>query len=53
MQPAAWKIEGPLPEPLVTVDKAIRYLTELRDKSPDPVIKKNADHTLAKLKSLH
>jgi hypothetical protein len=45
-----WRIEGPVPRPLVTVDAAIRYVTELRANTKDVVIRKNADRTLAALK---
>lgn len=34
----------------LTLTTAIRYVTEMRDKSTDPVIKKNADETLTILK---
>jgi hypothetical protein len=47
---AEWRIEGPVPEPKITVDAAIRYVTELRANAKDPVIRKNADRTLAALK---
>jgi hypothetical protein len=50
--PAEWRIEGSAPEPRVTVDTALRYLTHMRDKSSDPVIKKNADRSIATLKRL-
>jgi hypothetical protein len=48
----SWKIDGPLPEPHLTIDAAIQYLTELRDKSSSPVIKKNTNQSLAQLKTL-
>ena len=48
-----WQIEGPLPPPWTTVNTAIRYVLETRDKTADPIIQKNADQTLAKLKKLH
>lgn len=54
----AWRIEGPQtqgppPLPWTTVNTAIRYVLEMRDKTTDPAIKKNANHTLAKLMTLH
>jgi hypothetical protein len=49
----AWQIEGPPPPPWTTVNTAIRYVLEMRDKATDPVVKKNADATLAKLRTLH
>jgi hypothetical protein len=55
---SAWQIEGPQTEgppplPWTTVNTAIRYVLEMRDKATDPAIKKNADETLAKLKKLN
>jgi hypothetical protein len=47
-----WRIKEPDPFVTLTVATAIRYVTEMRDKTTDPTIKKNADETLAKLKSL-
>jgi hypothetical protein len=44
-----WRIEGPVPEPVVTVDAAIRYVTVLRGNTADPIIRKNVDRTLAAL----
>ena len=49
---AEWKIEGRVPEPHLTVDSAIRYVTELRTDAKDPAARKNADRTLAALKRL-
>ena len=48
-----WRIANP-PGPIVwvAVDAAIRYVVESRNSSNDPAIMKNADQTLAKLKSL-
>lgn len=51
--PPAWRIENPEPLLWVTVDTAVRYVTQIRDKTTDPVIKKNADQTLTKLAILH
>ena len=42
-----WRIKDLERRPLITLDPAIRYVTESRDKSDDPVIKRNADRTLA------
>lgn len=50
--PLAWRIEKYPPEPWITIDTAIRYVTEMRDKTTDPAIKKNADHTLSVLQRL-
>jgi hypothetical protein len=38
--------------PTITVPTAIRWVTEMRDKSNDPAIRYNAEKTLATLKSL-
>jgi hypothetical protein len=46
----AWRIEDPNFEPLVTLDTAVRYVTEMRDKTAEPSIKNNADRTLTILK---
>jgi len=48
-----WRIEDPRAIPAVSLATAIRYVTEMRDKSTDPAIKKNAAQTVAKLKKLH
>jgi len=48
-----WRIEGAGNMLWISVDTAIRYVTEMRAKTSNPLIKKNADRTLAKLKSLH
>jgi hypothetical protein len=50
--PGQWRIEGPVPEPHLTVDTAIRYVAELRASVKDPAIRRNADNTLAALKRL-
>ncbi len=50
--PLAWRIENAEPIFWLTVETAIRYVTEMRDKTTDPAIKKNAEQTLAKLKKL-
>jgi len=48
-----WEIQGSLGAPWATVNTAIRYILEEREKTTDPAIRKNADQTLAKLLSLH
>jgi hypothetical protein len=48
-----WQIEGTRGMPWTTVNTAVRYVLEMRQKSVDPVIRKNADETLAKLLKLH
>jgi len=47
-----WRIENAPSFATVSLATAIGHLTEMRDKSTDPGIKKNADQTLAKLKKL-
>jgi len=49
--PLAWRIEDTFFEPFITLDTAIRYVTQTRDKTADPVIKKNAAKTLAILRN--
>ncbi len=44
--PLAWRIEDTSFEPLITLDTAIRYVWQARDKTTDPVIKSNAARTL-------
>jgi hypothetical protein len=51
--PTGWRIEGSPREPHLTVDAAIRYAAELRAKTPDVAIRKNAEKTIAALKRLH
>jgi len=48
-----WEIEDPLLTPWVTVNSAIRYVLEARNRTSDPLIKKNADETLRQLLRLH
>ena len=48
-----WQVQGSPGPPWTTVNTAIRYVLEARDKATDPAIKKNANQTLAKLKKLH
>jgi hypothetical protein len=47
-----WKIEGPWRMRTATIPVAIRYVTEMRDQSNDPDIRRNADKTIAALKRL-
>ena len=51
--PAAWQIEKTPAFRWTTVNTAIRYVLELRAKSHDPSIRKNADETLEKLLKRH
>jgi hypothetical protein len=51
--PWEWKIEEPQNTRWTTVRKAIEYLTEMRDKTDDPAIQKNADKTILALKHMH
>ncbi|MGO9453841.1 MAG: hypothetical protein ACLQDV_22735 [Candidatus Binataceae bacterium] len=48
-----WQIEGPRGMPWTTVNTAVRYVLEMREKTTDPVVRKNADETLTKLLQLH
>ena len=48
----AWQIKGSQGRPFMTVNTAIRYVLEQRDKTHDGVIKKNADDTLHILRRL-
>jgi len=50
--PLEWRIENTPSFATIGLATAIRYITEIRDKSTDPALKKNADLTLAKLKKL-
>ena len=45
-----WRIEGPVPEPRLGVEAAIRYVTEVRANTKDAAMRKNADQTLASLR---
>ena len=42
-EPAGWRIEGPMGRASVTVDAAIRYVTELRKNAANDTVRKNAD----------
>ena len=48
-----WRLEYFEPQPWVTVDVAIRYLTKLRDESMNEVIKNNADKSIEILRRPH
>jgi hypothetical protein len=48
-----WRIEGPVPNPGVTVDAAIRYAMVLRANAKDDATRKSADKALAALKRFH
>jgi DUF1680 family protein len=50
--PWEWKIEEPRIARWSTLDRAIEYVALMRDKTDDPIIKKNADKTIATLKRL-
>jgi hypothetical protein len=50
---SAWKIEGTPIRPWTTVNTAVRYVLEMRNKTTDPLTRKNADETIAKLPTLH
>jgi hypothetical protein len=47
--PLAWRVENTSYEPFISLDAAIRYVIQRRDKTTDPVLKKNAAGTLAVL----
>lgn len=48
-----WQIQGSPESQWTTVNTAIRYVLEKRDKAIDATIKKNADQTLAILLQMH
>ncbi len=48
--PMQWLIDEPNDTLMLNVSTAIRCVTERRDKTTDPVVRKNADLTLTKLK---
>jgi hypothetical protein len=48
----AWRIEVSDPQPRVSIDAAIRYLTTLSSTSSDPTIRKNAVRSIAAIKGL-
>jgi hypothetical protein len=45
--PPTWRIRESSQKPLITLATAIRYVTTMRSKTTDPVIRSNADRTLA------
>jgi hypothetical protein len=47
--PPGWQIAGPRGAPWTTVNTAIRYVLEMREKSTDPATKRNANETLRQL----
>ncbi len=49
----AWQIEGRPGPPWTTVNTAIRYVLEMRARTSDPIVRKNADETLSRLLQLH
>jgi len=51
--PTEWQIKESAGTPWTTVNTAIRYVLENREKSTDPTIRRNADATLAELLRLH
>lgn len=48
-----WRIEHFEFEPRVTIEAAVRYLTQLRDESSSEIIKRNAEKSIAALRRLH
>jgi len=50
--PWMWKLDGAQSVRWATVDAAIRYVKQMRDKATDPSLKRNADNTIAILKRL-
>jgi hypothetical protein len=51
--PDEWQIQEPAGPSWTTVNTAVRYVLERREKSKDPVIRKNAEKTLSRLLKLH
>lgn len=51
--PMEWQIREPAVLPWTTVNTAVRYVFEKREKAIDPTIRKNADETLGRLLKLH
>jgi hypothetical protein len=50
--PIEWQIEGSQGQGWTTVNTAIRYVLEMRNKTTDPTVRKNADETISKLLTL-
>jgi hypothetical protein len=48
-----WQIQGSPGTPWATVNTVIRYVLEMRRRTADPAIKRNADQTIARLLELH
>lgn len=51
-KPAQWLIDCDRDDLWINQNVAIRYVTELRDRSADATIRRNADDTLAKLRNM-
>lgn len=51
--PSEWQIKDKPEMPWTTVNTAIRWVVERREKTTDPTIRKNADETLTQLLKLH
>ena len=51
--PPAWRIESPKGQRWTTVNTALRYVLEAREKTSDPEIKQNADRTIKSLLHFH
>jgi|SRR5579883_259951 hypothetical protein len=51
--PPAWQITDQRGTPFTTVNTAIRYVLEMRNKTADPVLKRNADETIRRLLELN
>ncbi len=47
--PPQWKIADAWTTVWISVDTAIRYVTDMRSRTTDPIVKKNADKTIASL----
>jgi hypothetical protein len=45
--PFAWRIEDTSFQPLITLNTAIRYVRQVREKTTDPAVKRNAASTLS------
>ncbi len=45
-----WRIDDPVTLIFLIPETAVQYVLQIRDKTTDPVIKKNADKTISKLK---
>jgi hypothetical protein len=50
--PWEWKIVQPRMSRWTTVDRALEYVTMMREKTDDPVIQRNAEKTISALKRL-